>query len=619
MASGFDPYHVWLGIPPAEHPPHHYRLLGLVAFEENRTVIEAAADRQMTFLRQHGSGEHSEASQRLLNEISKTLIVLLNPQRKTAYDAQLRQKLEAKSPNANPARSIADPAAASAFAEFQADFVGSPTSANPRGTADRGDPADDLPAHRPLRKRTSAASRKPASNGIPVTWYATGAGGLLLLASVGWFALSPGHTKPPPATGESPIRVATKSLPVDKSPPTDLLVPDTLPAPAPVKRPAEPPVQPDVKPAAAPGFDRAAARWVLSKDGRVTIRQGDKESDVALAAQLPKGDFQLVAVLFDQPSSHVTAEGMESLRGLTNLKRFMLHNNSGVTDAMLAPIATLTSLEYLQVTQCPITDAALSHFAGLTKLRQLLLNRTEVTGTGFAQLKDCHALAALLFSWTPLDNAQLIHLRNFPQLRDLVLVDSGLDDVGMQAIGQCESLSSLHFRSLKVSPEGLARLEGCPRLLGLAIDGSHLAPEAFTALARIPALTNLSLLNTMFDESDWKRAAVLPNLRLFQIADSPVTAEGIDASMFPQLASLDLMRTKLTADGLRKVATLETLGRLVISHPPSDPEAVLSLGKLSKLRELHILEHDLPPETLDALRKALPEATITATRRPPTP
>jgi hypothetical protein len=29
MAADFDPYHKWLGIPPPQQPPHHYRLLGI--------------------------------------------------------------------------------------------------------------------------------------------------------------------------------------------------------------------------------------------------------------------------------------------------------------------------------------------------------------------------------------------------------------------------------------------------------------------------------------------------------------------------------------------------------------------------------------------------------------
>jgi len=40
----FDPYHKWLGIPPDEQPPDHYRLLAVRRFEDDPDVIAAAAD-----------------------------------------------------------------------------------------------------------------------------------------------------------------------------------------------------------------------------------------------------------------------------------------------------------------------------------------------------------------------------------------------------------------------------------------------------------------------------------------------------------------------------------------------------------------------------------------------
>lgn len=95
MAADFDAYHIWLGIPPEEQPPHYYRLLGVTLFESNLAVIEAAADRQMTFLRQQGQGPHSEASQKLLNHVSKALVELLSPAKKAAYDDRLRAEIEA--------------------------------------------------------------------------------------------------------------------------------------------------------------------------------------------------------------------------------------------------------------------------------------------------------------------------------------------------------------------------------------------------------------------------------------------------------------------------------------------------------------------------------------------
>ena len=64
MSDAFDPYYHWLGIPPEEQPPDHYRLLGIKLFAENPDVIEAAGNRQMGHLRTYQSGQHSELSQR---------------------------------------------------------------------------------------------------------------------------------------------------------------------------------------------------------------------------------------------------------------------------------------------------------------------------------------------------------------------------------------------------------------------------------------------------------------------------------------------------------------------------------------------------------------------------
>ena len=96
MSEFFDPYHRWLGIPPKDQPPNHYRLLGIDLFEGNLDVIEAAADRQMGHLRTYQTGKHAELSQRLLNQVAAAKVCLLNPSKKASYDGGLRQKLQAE-------------------------------------------------------------------------------------------------------------------------------------------------------------------------------------------------------------------------------------------------------------------------------------------------------------------------------------------------------------------------------------------------------------------------------------------------------------------------------------------------------------------------------------------
>ncbi|MGA2254566.1 MAG: SUMF1/EgtB/PvdO family nonheme iron enzyme [Thermoguttaceae bacterium] len=90
MSEKFDPYHQWLGIPAAEQPPHHHRLLGISPFEADPTVIQNAAARQMAHLRSFQTGKQAAESQKLLNEVAAAKICLLNPSKRLAYDEALR-------------------------------------------------------------------------------------------------------------------------------------------------------------------------------------------------------------------------------------------------------------------------------------------------------------------------------------------------------------------------------------------------------------------------------------------------------------------------------------------------------------------------------------------------
>lgn len=95
MSGTFNGYHVWLGIPPNEQPPNHYRLLGIAGFETDLDVIDHAADRQMAHVRTFQSGQHGALSQQILNELSAARLCLLTPEKKAAYDEQLRATLSA--------------------------------------------------------------------------------------------------------------------------------------------------------------------------------------------------------------------------------------------------------------------------------------------------------------------------------------------------------------------------------------------------------------------------------------------------------------------------------------------------------------------------------------------
>ena len=92
----FDPYHVWLGIPPKDQPPNLYRLLGLELYESDSTVIDAAANRQTSYLHEMAAGPNRRQSQELLNEIASARRRLLDADRKKKYDEKLKAELAEK-------------------------------------------------------------------------------------------------------------------------------------------------------------------------------------------------------------------------------------------------------------------------------------------------------------------------------------------------------------------------------------------------------------------------------------------------------------------------------------------------------------------------------------------
>ena len=98
MMNEFDPYYKWLGIPPREQPPNHYRLLGIPTFATDREVIRNAADQRMAYLKSFGTGQHGKLSETLLNEVSAAKVCLLKDVTKHAYDDQLRSQMSTSSP-----------------------------------------------------------------------------------------------------------------------------------------------------------------------------------------------------------------------------------------------------------------------------------------------------------------------------------------------------------------------------------------------------------------------------------------------------------------------------------------------------------------------------------------
>lgn len=89
-----DVYKEWLGIPDGPRPPDHYALLRLVQFEDDPEKIRKNYKKLNGHVRKYATGQYSDESQTLLNELAKAMLCLTDVEAKAEYDRSLGRVVE---------------------------------------------------------------------------------------------------------------------------------------------------------------------------------------------------------------------------------------------------------------------------------------------------------------------------------------------------------------------------------------------------------------------------------------------------------------------------------------------------------------------------------------------
>lgn len=178
MPESFDPYRVWLSIPPESRPPTHYQLLGISPDERDPTVINAAVLRQSAYVRNYQIGKYAEEAAQILNEIQAAKLCLLDPAKRARYDAEHGATRGGNTQLSQPAASDAAPLYAVPAPAIDLESL---ASAAPAAPAVRGG------AHGHRAGMTLNKSRKNASRAwqLPAAVF----GGVMIVAALIAFGL----------------------------------------------------------------------------------------------------------------------------------------------------------------------------------------------------------------------------------------------------------------------------------------------------------------------------------------------------------------------------------------------------------------------------------------------
>jgi hypothetical protein len=400
-AGAFDAYHELLGIAPSEQPPTLYRLLGLTPLESNANVIERAADRQMVHLRSFQTGPHAEATQRLLNEVSKARRLLLNDQERAAYDAKLNSKAKSPTPKPIPV-------------------------AKPLESA----PAPLVAAPQPLA--VARTKRQQPNNGLRML---VGGGAVLAaLAAIVWMMMS---TQNAPPVAQLPAKAPPAVVAPPIAPPR-VVTPPVIPPPSSNKPPADPtpsplPEDPEAKPTGKEPKDDDVPQPPLDSEPVETEVTPSATDQAAEAAKLKEEVAAAKLTLTTYPTfakyySHLEAHPESLAANGSKLAAVIwdeVHDNQAIIDHLPSHLAALQEVERLASAgqdyklalmaideQCKTEgglDAAVGRLAAANLLAAAVATDAKLKPAQRAEVKDL-VQAAIINAASAADSAALAPL-----------------------------------------------------------------------------------------------------------------------------------------------------------------------------------------------------------------
>jgi len=269
----------------------------------------------------------------------------------------------------------------------------------------------------------------------------------------------------------------------------------------------------------------------------------------------------------------------------------------------------------IQLDNTSTRDADLPLLAQARGLRELSLAGTQITDQGAEALAALTRLTHLNLARTQVGNATLAALARLTELRELNLDKTQVTDPGLARLASLKNLERLYLSDTQVTDVGIERLRELAALKRVTLHGTGLTEAGHAALAA--ALPELEI---GWDGADVERSVALKLLahgaRLVLVDRTGRRLENVrDADSLPpgriSLREVDLRASRsVREEDLKLLGLLAEVERIVLPNVPIGPQGLAPLHGLTTLRQLDLGTLVLPPASLEALRRALPQCEV---------
>jgi len=351
------------------------------------------------------------------------------------------------------------------------------------------------------------------------------------------------------------------------------------------------------------------------------------------------GELDNLQVL-DLSSTYVSNGGMAYLKRMKNLKSLSLQR------LLVTRKNYDDGLVYNDSRPTTLTDAGVAHLSHIKTLESLDLRMTDVTNAGLQHLVQLDSLSHVHLP-EQIDDDGLVILSQMNSLRSLDIGSSFITDVGLRRLLKMTQLESLRFNATYVPTQELLRLNELPNLVSIGMIFNDVDERILETLKSLEHLTELHCAFTGIGDDAIAHISEMRRLKSVNLAGTKITDAGMvhlrslkdleelvlfstaisDAGLMcvqdlVQMRSLILSDTRITDGGLIHIRGLRNLEQLDLNsnfhdafhYRNGNPE----LGRLGVLKKLKLLELNLAfasKRDIEKLRKSLPDCEINANKK----
>lgn len=430
--------------------------------------------------------------------------------------------------------------------------VDAPTVAYREGFSDDTDPQTLTNVTEGLRDKNRSASLSSSQ----IKLVAGGIAAIVLLVGIGWWVVTgrqekSNSTDTAMAGDNSDVGTSTKRKPSGKS------------------HAVTPKGNKTAKVNESP--KKKALDWLFAHGAKVSVGVMGSLEDVsnasdAFAHHRPVGYVSIAdAIVNPAEFSHLDA--------LPQIQNLWIRN-CGLNDKGMLHIGRQRELQILSIVSNPITNDGLKSLKECESLIVIHLVDTQCTADGFEALSAIPNLSEIVWEGQPVAAKPLKSLQRLPNLSMLTLGSRPqFDDDCADAIKDFPSLTGLFISGTSIGPAGLKSLANLKKLSNLSLYSCQTVNDDSGALlAELPALTQLNIGNTSFGDRGLRDLLKQRRFSTLHVFETPITDESIPAlSSQRSLVSLDVRLTKMTADGIKRLANEMPWCHIASSHGNFEP------------------------------------------------